>query len=159
MSKKLVFGIAGALTLCMLMAVGIITASILTRTQMAAAAPQIQAAPANSGAAGSQAQPNNPNVQAALSTDSAAQIAMSLVPGATLTRTPELVNYNGTVAYEVLMNQGAVYVDANSGQILGTTVQASGRQRAGRDGGGEQFEHQSGGENEGFGGFFGGDGD
>jgi uncharacterized membrane protein YkoI len=31
---------------------------------------------------------------------------------------PELVNYNGTVAYEVKFKNGTIYVDATSGQIL-----------------------------------------
>ena len=32
--------------------------------------------------------------------------------------TPELINYNGTVAYEVLLDSGPSYVDANLGAVL-----------------------------------------
>ena len=32
--------------------------------------------------------------------------------------TPELINYNGTAAYEVLLDSGTIYVDANLGAIL-----------------------------------------
>ncbi len=157
MSKKMLFGIAGGLTLFMLVVIGITAASILTRSQTAAAAPQAQAAPV---AGGNQAQASDPSAQVALSAQQAAQVAMNLVPGATLTRTPDLVNYNGTVAYEVLLNQGTVYVDANSGQVLNAPAQPSnGSGRFGRNGDHEQFEHQSGGEGGGFGGFFGGNDD
>ena len=31
---------------------------------------------------------------------------------------PELVNYNGTVAYEVLLDSGATYIDASVGTVL-----------------------------------------
>jgi hypothetical protein len=31
---------------------------------------------------------------------------------------PELVDYQGIVAYEVILNTGLIYVDANSGQVL-----------------------------------------
>jgi hypothetical protein len=48
----------------------------------------------------------------------AARAALLAVPGARLTRPPELVNYEGTPAYEVLFDQGPVYVDAAIGQVL-----------------------------------------
>ena len=32
--------------------------------------------------------------------------------------TPELINYNGTAAYEVLLDSGTTYIDANLGAIL-----------------------------------------
>src|SRR5581483_4051927 len=50
--------------------------------------------------------------------DMAAAIALNVVPGGQLTRPPELVDFQGTVAYEVMLAQGAVYVDANTGQVL-----------------------------------------
>jgi hypothetical protein len=48
----------------------------------------------------------------------AARAALLVAPGARLVRPPELVNYEGTPAYEVLFDQGPVYVDAATGQVL-----------------------------------------
>ncbi|MFN8441695.1 MAG: PepSY domain-containing protein [Caldilineaceae bacterium] len=53
-----------------------------------------------------------------LGSDEAAQIAQKLAPTAKLQGTPELVNFQGTVAYEVVLDQGKVYVDANNGKVL-----------------------------------------
>jgi hypothetical protein len=55
-----------------------------------------------------------------VSPEQAAQIALAAVPNAQLLRNPELVDYNGTVAYEVALDAGNMYVDANSGQLLNT---------------------------------------
>jgi uncharacterized membrane protein YkoI len=60
----------------------------------------------------------------AVSADRAATIARELVPGATLTKQPELVVFEGTPAYEVVLNQGTLYVDANSGGVLYNGVSA-----------------------------------
>jgi len=76
----------------------------------------------------------------AISADAAAAIALSAVPGTILTRAPELVSFQGIVAYEVLLDRGTVYVDANSGQIL-----YNGAAVAVASGGGE---HHDGGEHE-----------
>jgi uncharacterized membrane protein YkoI len=54
----------------------------------------------------------------AVSAEQATTIARDLVPGATLTKQPELVMYEGTAAYEVVLDQGTLYVDANSGGVL-----------------------------------------
>jgi hypothetical protein len=54
----------------------------------------------------------------AISADDAANIALSNAPGASLVQQPRLVNMNGTVAYEVALDRGFVYVDASSGQVL-----------------------------------------
>ena len=63
----------------------------------------------------------------AVSAAQAAQIARDTTTGAILQQDPELVNFQGSVAYEVLLDQGVVYVDANSGQVLHNgTVAASG---------------------------------
>ena len=62
-----------------------------------------------------------------VSADQAGQIALNAAPGASLLATPTLVNLNGTVAYQVRLNMGLVYVDANSGQVLFS--QATGGQR------------------------------
>jgi hypothetical protein len=63
----------------------------------------------------------------AISSADAANIALSSVPGSSLMQQPRLVNFNGgTVAYEVQLNAGYVYVDAQSGQVIYN--QASGTQ-------------------------------
>lgn len=64
----------------------------------------------------------------AVSADAAAAIALGAAPGAQLTRAPELISFQGAVAYEVVLDRGTLYVDANSGQILydGTATVATG---------------------------------
>jgi uncharacterized membrane protein YgcG len=52
------------------------------------------------------------------SPEQAANIAMQIAPGAVLLNLPELVDYQGAMAYKVSLNTGLVYVDANSGQVL-----------------------------------------
>lgn len=54
----------------------------------------------------------------AVSADNAVNTALASAPGATLVQQPRLVNVNGTVAYEITLDRGYVYVDANSGQVL-----------------------------------------
>ena len=65
-----------------------------------------------------------------ISAEQAGSIALSNAPGASLLQQPQLVNLQGTAAYEVLLDRGQVFVDATSGQVLydGTTT---GRQRRG----------------------------
>jgi hypothetical protein len=53
-----------------------------------------------------------------ISPELAAALALSVAPNAYLVRPPVLVLYGGVVAYEVTLNTGRVYVDANSGAIL-----------------------------------------
>lgn len=50
--------------------------------------------------------------------EQAAGIALESAPGSTLASQPRLVNLRGTVAYEVALDTGYVYVDAGSGQVL-----------------------------------------
>jgi uncharacterized membrane protein YkoI len=54
----------------------------------------------------------------AVSADSAAQIGLAAAPSATLNASPELVDFQGAIAYEVSTSAGLVYVDANSGTVL-----------------------------------------
>lgn len=70
-----------------------------------------------------------------LTPQQAARIAQTTAPRARLSGTPELVNYNGTLAYEVVLDRGTLYVDANNGTVLtnGTTTASSNR-------GGERHE-------------------
>ncbi|HXF68733.1 MAG TPA: PepSY domain-containing protein [Thermoflexus sp.] len=53
-----------------------------------------------------------------LSPSRAIWIAMSAAPGSALMKAPELVFFQGTLAYEVTLDQGVLYIDANTGQIL-----------------------------------------
>ena len=45
-------------------------------------------------------------------------IAMNAAPGSALMKEPELVLFQGVLAYEVVLDQGMLYIDANTGQIL-----------------------------------------
>ena len=54
----------------------------------------------------------------AVSADGAAGIALAASPGANLLATPELVDFQGTVAYEVRLDRGNIYVDATTGKVL-----------------------------------------
>ncbi len=74
---------------------------------MAEAQPQAPAAPSESAAPG-----------VAISAQRALEIAQASAPGAVAQRLPELVNFQGAIAYEVAFNTGMVYVDANSGAVL-----------------------------------------
>jgi uncharacterized membrane protein YkoI len=53
-----------------------------------------------------------------VSAEVATQLALAYVPNSTLQRIPQLVSFKGTPAYEVVLNQGNIYIDANSGQVL-----------------------------------------
>ncbi len=66
--------------------------------------------------AGAAANSSVPNV--AVSPQRALEIALAAAPGTVAQRAPELVNFQGSVAYEVALNAGLVYVDANSGAVL-----------------------------------------
>ena len=72
---------------------------------------------------------------------SPAVIAALVAPGANLARTPELVNFQGGAAFEVVLDAGTLYIDAASGQVLyngvATMVAASGG-----GGGGGEHEHE-----------------
>jgi uncharacterized membrane protein YkoI len=54
----------------------------------------------------------------AFSLQQAATIALQAEPGAVLLKPPELVNFQGVVAYEVVLDLGIIYIDANTGEIL-----------------------------------------
>lgn len=54
----------------------------------------------------------------ALSAGEATAIALQAEPGASVSRAAELVSFKGITAYEVGLDSGMVYVDANTGQLL-----------------------------------------
>ncbi len=53
-----------------------------------------------------------------ISADLAAGLAVSLAPGARVMRWPTLVDFQGTVAYEIILDRGAIYIDATTGGLL-----------------------------------------
>ena len=69
-----------------------------------------------------QSQSTQPSSLAALSAAQATELAKQESPNSILQATPELINYNGTAAYEVLLDSGATYIDANLGAILNPIV-------------------------------------
>ncbi|NTW02869.1 MAG: hypothetical protein HGA19_16575 [Oscillochloris sp.] len=69
---------------------------------------------------GSAAQPQTDAASYSVSAEQAGTLACAGVPGATLTGTPSLVSFQGVAAYEVPLDVGMAYVDANSGQVLAT---------------------------------------
>ena len=69
-----------------------------------------------------QSQSTQPSSLATLSAVQATALAKKDTPDAILQATPELINYNGTAAYEVLLDSGATYIDANLGAVLNPIV-------------------------------------
>ena len=63
-----------------------------------------------------------PSSLATLTAAQASALAKQDTPDAILQATPELINYNGTAAYEVLLDSGATYIDANLGAVLNPVV-------------------------------------
>ena len=53
-----------------------------------------------------------------VSPDQAAQIALEAEKGAVLVKPAELISFQGAVAYEVTLDRGLVYIDANSGKVI-----------------------------------------
>lgn len=98
-----------------------------------------------------------------VSAELAAVIAGNLAPGAKLVKPAEVVDYQGTAAYEVTLDQGLVYVDVQTGQVVGSTVQPvmSANWGFGRGEGGEHEggEHEGGEHGGAWGGLFSGAGD
>jgi uncharacterized membrane protein YkoI len=80
-----------------------------------------QIAAANAQLAGTPA-PEAPAAQAApsytISAEQAQQLALAVTPGGALARPAELVSYQGAPAYEVLLDRGTLYIDAQSGAVL-----------------------------------------
>ncbi len=76
-----------------------------------------------------------------ISADAAAQAALNLAQGAQLLSTPELVNFQGTLAYEVALDAGTVYIDAASGQPL-YAISARDRNRQSVESHDEHDEHE-----------------
>ncbi|MBL8055726.1 MAG: hypothetical protein JNK29_03465 [Anaerolineales bacterium] len=75
----------------------------------------------------------------------AATIAGNVAPGIRLLTAPELVDYQGSVAYEVATDRGLIYVDATTGQVLYNGAQAPARNWAGDD---EHDDHEGSGHDD-----------
>ncbi len=76
-----------------------------------------------------------------ISADLAVGLALNLSPGARLVRWPELVDFQGTVAWEVVLDHGTMYLDATNAVLLynGAGV-ASNTVSSGGGGGGSHGE-------------------
>jgi hypothetical protein len=94
----------------------------------------------------SPAQPAAPPQPTYLAADRAASLALLVAPGASVTAAPDLVNFQGTAAYEVVTDRGTVFVDATSGQILYNGAGVAAATGGGGGGGGEydDDEHEDG---------------
>jgi hypothetical protein len=145
MSQRIALLLAGTLTAFVVALIGGLATVVLFKPAIAvlatSSAQAAEALPAPTQA---------PNVTVHLSADQAAQIALNAVANGTLTRTPELVSLQGVVAYEVLLNQGTVYVDANDGRVLfnNAAASSSGVDRNGRREWSHDREHNEGFEGE-----------
>jgi hypothetical protein len=91
------------------------------QAMIAQANQQLQATdpPAAPTATSMPSQTQEPTVDYPISPELAAYLALSVAaPDSYLVGDPALVDFQGTVAYEVALNTGRVYVDATSGAIL-----------------------------------------
>jgi uncharacterized membrane protein YgcG len=71
-----------------------------------------------------------------ISADLAVGLALNLAPGSRLVRWPELVDFNGTAAWEVILNSGTMYLDATNAVLLYNGVGSSSGSSGGGGGGG-----------------------
>jgi uncharacterized membrane protein YkoI len=113
----------------------------LAAAQAAPSAPARTSAPAASVA--SAAPPAQPAFT--LSAEAARNIALNAANSATMIREPELVRFEGKVAYEVGFTRGVVYVDANTGAVLynGTQVGGGGGGQAASQPSASSGEHEN----------------
>ncbi len=113
MSQRMALVVAAALSVFVLVLIGGIAVNLAARS-IATAQAEPLALDANKELSGQA--PSAPAAQ--LSPEQAEQIALNLAPRARSTRAPELVDYQGTLAYEVTLDRGVVYVDAKSGKVI-----------------------------------------
>jgi hypothetical protein len=69
-------------------------------------------------------------------------LAVSLAPGARVMHWPTLVDFQGTVAYEVVLDRGTVYIDATTGGLLYNGTAQAANASIGGSFGGEHSEHE-----------------
>jgi hypothetical protein len=89
----------------------------INQTRSVAAAPRVQQQPVAAAAPAQSAAPM-------LSADTAINISIDASGGKRIIRNPELVMFEGHVAYETGFTNGAIYVDAYSGAVLYNGVTA-----------------------------------
>jgi hypothetical protein len=77
-----------------------------------------------------------------ISADLAAGLAVSLAPGAQVMRWPTLVDFQGTVAYEIILDRGTMYIDATTGRLLFSNAAQVANASVGGSFGGEAGEHE-----------------
>jgi uncharacterized membrane protein YkoI len=75
----------------------------------------------------------------------ATNIAMRAAPGTNLLTPADLVDFSGTIAYEVATSAGKVYIDANTGRVLfnGTLPPPTVTTSKNKSSGGGESEHES----------------
>jgi uncharacterized membrane protein YkoI len=90
------------------------------QTKLAQVAPtQTIAQPISSQAVEGQPAASDPAIEFAVSTDQADQIALKAVElGSKQLKDPDLVDFEGKAAYEIVFDKGSVYVDAQTGEVL-----------------------------------------
>jgi len=136
MTQRVAFATAAGLTAFVVVLLGALGAYVALggATSPAPSVAAAQSAPGADIPAAPQAPPVGdpaPTTGNSISPQEAARIALSQVPGAALAQEPRLVETNGVVAYEVLLDQAVVYIDAGSGQVLYSSA-APGARRRGR---------------------------
>lgn len=127
MTQRTAFILAAALTAFVLVVLGAVAAHV-GLGEAAAAAVTVPTATVEVSPADPQpgtAQPQQDTSLAILSPKLATTIALNVLPGASVVRTPELVDFQGTVAYEVVLDQGTIYVDATTGHVLNNPMRFS----------------------------------
>lgn len=125
MNQRLAFLLAGTLTAFMVVLMGGVAMTVLVRAFVPApTSVQTEFLPTNPAPAVAATSQESiaPLVAARLTPEQATRIAQTTLPRTHLSRTPELVNYNGTVAYEVVLDRGTIYVDANLGTVLSSAT-------------------------------------
>ena len=140
MNQRMTLVLAGALTAFVVVLMAGVGLTVAAKSLATSSATAQQSQLSNAVVQPQSPASNAINVQ--LTPDQAAAVAMGIAPNATLTRAPELVNFQGAVAYEVGLNQGNVYIDANSGKVLLNSAATNSAAPA-RIGGGERSGERS----------------
>lgn len=78
-----------------------------------------------------------------VSPELAVGLALNLVPGSRLVKWPDLVDFRGTAAYEIILDQGAVYIDASTARLLYNGATAAPTTSSSGTGGGGGGGHES----------------
>lgn len=147
LNQRTALMIAAALTAGLLVLIGSVTRHIslggsesepVAAPEVVAAASQPTAAPSASPSAPTPEQAA-PAQEYPVSPEQAIWQAVAVAPPqAQVLRAPELVDLQGTVAYEVPFDSGNVYVDATTGQVLASSI-PTGTARVGHET--ESYEH------------------